>query len=60
MFELFERCHIYETSFGFDALGMAFREGERNVGLKLVGEIQVHCPEQYLQMMKEAKDRADV
>jgi hypothetical protein len=39
---------------------MAKAEGERTIGLQLVGQIQVTCPEQYLQMMKEAKDRADV
>jgi hypothetical protein len=60
MFELLELCHIYETSFASDALVMAAREGERNVGLKVVWQIQTACPEQYLQMMKEAKDRADV
>jgi hypothetical protein len=60
MFELLELCHVYQTSFSPNALWMAKAEGERTVGLMLIGQIQVSCPEQYLQMMKEAKDRADV
>jgi hypothetical protein len=60
MYELLALCHVYQTSFSPDALWMAKAEGERTIGLQLVGQIQVTCPEQYLQMMKEAKDRADV
>jgi hypothetical protein len=60
MYELLTLCHVYQTSFSPDALWMAKAEGERTIGLQLIGQIQIHCPEQYLQMMKEAKDRADV
>lgn len=60
IFELLQLCHVYETSWSPDPLRMAANEGERNVGLQLIGQIQVCCPEAYLQMMKEAKDRADV
>ena len=60
MFELLELCHVYKTSFAYEPVAMAFMEGERQVGLHLIGQVQIACPESYLQMMKEAKDRADV
>jgi hypothetical protein len=60
MYELLALCHVYQTSFSADALWMAKAEGERTIGLQLIGQIQVSCPEAYLQMMKEAAERADV
>jgi hypothetical protein len=53
MFELLAGCHVYETSFSTNALSMAYHEGERNVGLKLVAALAVACPERYLEMMRE-------
>ena len=60
MYELLALCHVYQTSFSADALWMAKAEGERAVGLWLIGQIQISGPESYLQRMKEAKDRSDV
>ena len=56
MFELLAGCHVYETSFSANALTMAFQEGERNVGLKLVVALSAACPERYLEMMREGGD----
>lgn len=33
-----------------------FREGERNIGLKLMADIDTHAPTKYEAMVKEAKD----
>jgi hypothetical protein len=60
MNDLLEFCNVYGELFSSDALVMAARVGSRNVGMKLVYDIQLNCPETYSQMMKEAKDRADV
>jgi hypothetical protein len=60
MFELLTQGHVYDTSFSPEPLWMAFWEGQRSLCLHLVAQIQTACPEQYLTMMKEAKDRTDV
>lgn len=36
-----------------------FREGQRNVGLILIGEIHEHCPDVYVKMLKEQKSNDD-
>lgn len=54
-----ERCHCFSTSFvqGFpDAT--AFGEGERNIGLQLLVDVQVAAPDLYLTMIQEAKNIA--
>ena len=53
-----ERCHVFSSSYGSSALGMAFAEGERNIGLQLLADIMRWAPDQYLQMMREANDRS--
>lgn len=53
-----EMAGLYRPS--FQAAGApdltAFREGERNVALRLLGEIKTHCPELLLQMTKEQQE----
>jgi hypothetical protein len=48
--------HIYETSFSSDPIAMAFREGERNIGLQFLSEISRTSPESLILMMKERSD----
>lgn len=50
---LLEQCHVYATSFRTSA-EMPFLEGERNIGLKLINEIRMVCPEQNLAMEQDA------
>lgn len=50
-------AHIFSTSFSADALQMAFAEGERNAGLRLLDDILNWCPEQFIQMMREKNVR---
>lgn len=49
------RCHVFTTSFNTNALAMAFAEGERNSGLQLLNDILTYCPDQYVNMMREAR-----
>jgi hypothetical protein len=48
---LLERSGVFRTSFTGDALGTAFREGERNAGLRLFDQIARFSPERLASMM---------
>jgi hypothetical protein len=48
-------CDPFRNPFSTDALAMAFRCGEVNIGLQLIAEMQEVSPDLYLQMMKENK-----
>ena len=50
-------CHVFATSFTTDALQMAFSEGERNRGLRLLNDVILADPEGYVDMMREANER---
>lgn len=52
-----ESAHVFATSFDRDAIAMAFNEGERNQGLKLLNEIMSHCPDSYILMMNERNQK---
>jgi hypothetical protein len=51
-----EMCGLYRTSFTGSSETF-YLEGMRNIGLKLLADITETSPEQYLLMMKEAKER---
>lgn len=53
LWELLRVCGFASTSFSSDALKMAFKEGERNVALRIMAEIHRVAPETYLRMQKE-------
>jgi hypothetical protein len=50
-------AHVFHTTFSPDPYASAFAEGQRSMGLALLDDIMAHCPEQYLQMTREANDR---
>lgn len=57
IYDMLERCHCYSTSFiqgSPDAT--AFREGERNIGLQLLADVQTAASETYLLMLQEVKN----
>ncbi len=58
MHNLLAECHVFGSSFNLHAGQMSFNEGERNVGLKLFLAVVKHCPDPYIQMMREANDRS--
>lgn len=55
--DILEHCNIFATSFSVNALQTAFREGQRDVGLRLLADIVSFSPDQYIQMMRESADR---
>lgn len=56
VWRLLEQAGVYRTSFNNSGSVTAFNEGQRNIGLMLVAEIQELVPERYLDMLKERKD----
>jgi len=50
-----ELCGVFKTSFSPESSQAAFNEGQRNVGLRLLSDINEANPDAYLQMMKESK-----
>ena len=44
---------VYTTSFDPTAMTMAFNEGRRSEGLRLLARVAALCPDHYLTMMKE-------
>jgi hypothetical protein len=47
---------MFTTSYSSNPIRMAFLEGERNIGLRLVADIMSHCPRRYAEMMQEASE----
>lgn len=50
-----EIAGVWRGSFNTNALSMAFNEGARNQGLRLLAEITEHCFDRYTEMMQESK-----
>jgi len=60
VWRLLDQAGVFRLSFNTNALTMAFSEGNRNYGLRLLGLIHTLCPELYPTMLKEQKyERAD-
>jgi len=55
--DLLERCHIFADPFSGSALLEAYSKGERNIGLFIYGDIVNNCPDDFVQMIKEANAR---
>lgn len=52
---LLAKAGVFRTSFDGTAESTFFREGERNVGLLFLADINDHAGEEYLLMLKEAR-----
>lgn len=50
---LLAETNTFGSCFDTNALHMAFKNGERNVGLKLQALIQGSCPDRYFEMLQE-------
>src|SRR5258705_691224 len=57
MCDILESCHIFATSYNDIGLRMAFMEGQREVGIRLLTDIMGACPDQYVLMMRERNER---
>lgn len=51
---------VFRTSFSTNAMSMAFAEGNRNYGLKLLGIVHTVCPELYPVMVREANEQRNI
>ena len=47
--------HVFDSSFSNNSHAMAFREGERQVGLRILADMMAAAPEQWVPMMTEAQ-----
>jgi len=56
-YNLLEFCHLFSDPFSGQALLEAYSKGERNVGLRIFADLLAHCPDYYIQMVKDANDR---
>lgn len=56
---LLDQAGVYQQSYTGEALSMAFNEGRRSRGLKLINMIAANCPEQYALLLKERSDNVD-
>ncbi len=57
VWELLTFCHVFRTSIiAGDPYATHVQEGERNVGLKLLADINRDAPEAYQTMIEEAKE----
>lgn len=50
-------CHVFETSFTGNNTTF-FNEGERNIGLIMMADLNNSCPETYIKMLQESKRRS--
>jgi hypothetical protein len=55
---LLVRCHVFANPFHGNANVTAFNCGEFNVGQQLLADIMRVCPDEYVQMMREANARS--
>lgn len=56
VFRMLERAGVWRLSFNTNALTMAFAEGQRNEGLRLMAQLTEHCPGRYTEMLKESQE----
>lgn len=55
VWRLLEQCGVFRSSFTGNSETF-FREGQRNVGLKIISLIHEACPEKYALMLKEQRE----
>jgi hypothetical protein len=53
MWDLLTLCGIFHSSFSVDAVRTAFNEGRRDIGLRLLADINQLSPELYIRMVGE-------
>jgi hypothetical protein len=56
VYRMLERAGVWRLSFSTNALSMAFAEGTRNEGLRLLAQITEHCLDRYAEMLREQKE----
>ena len=56
--DLLVSCHVFTQPFSANALVTAFACGELNIGQRILADIMAYCPDDYIQMMREANARS--
>lgn len=56
IWRLLEKYGVFRSSFSTEPLQMAYLEGQRNDGLKLLLDIHEHTPDRYVELLREQKD----
>ncbi|UOF81038.1 endopeptidase [Caudoviricetes sp.] len=59
IWRLLDQAGVFRLSFNTNAMTMAFAEGNRNYGLRLLAMVHSLCPELYPTMLKEQKNDRD-
>lgn len=54
---LMAKAGVFRLSFDQNAMRMAFNEGNRNMGNSLLALVTELCPDKYLDLINEAKDK---
>lgn len=54
LFSILEMCHVYQTSFTGNSATF-FKEGERNIGLRLIADMIEADEDSYFQMLREKR-----
>ncbi len=57
VWRILDQAGVFRLSFNPNSMQMAFNEGNRNIGLRIIATIHSSCPEQYQAMLKEQNDR---
>lgn len=60
LWDSLSEAHIFSNVYDDNPSRMAFLVGERNAGLRLLAELVKYCPEEFIQMMREANERSTV
>lgn len=58
LWRLLSVCHVFKTSFTGNSTTF-FNEGKRDIGLRILGDINEASPDGYLEMMKESKKESE-
>lgn len=59
IWSVLEQGKVFAATFSVDPCVTAFNEGQRNLALALFSRVMTVCPEQYLKMADEAKNRSE-
>lgn len=59
--DLLKRSAVDASSFDISPHAMAFKEGVKWLGQRIIDDLKTHCPDRYIEMLKESleHDRSD-
>jgi hypothetical protein len=58
MWDKLSECRCFATTFNGDPYQSAYMEGQRAIGLSMLSDLMIACPEQYIQAQREANVRS--